>query len=401
MPAQIAILGWGSLLWDTRPEFDEQHEPWRHDGPEINVEFSRVSQSRRGALTLVIDPKNGAHCRVAYAISKRRDPEDAICDLRCREGTTRSNIGFLFADGSRRQGRDPHSLEAIRAWAETKKLDVVVWTDLGSNFDKVYGKPFDIDAALAHIQSLDGEAKSGAAEYVWRAPGFVDTPLRRVLQTPPWFSKSGTDCEFLQKLRAHAAQTRAFLSNKMKPERERSVCRAFLRSLGVSFSDSELVAPTVEPADVAFRDARFQVRDLLRERKRGDDWRKNEKQFAEAQSIADLGQPYSPPVPIDLKSLVPEVAAALSEKATKYGTGCKDLDALIYVDLKDTFLEANSLVPSTAELEHQRWRSVPLLFSPYGVVLVARTDAPAFLRGASGKTSMKWEDIDTLFEARL
>ena len=50
MPAQIAILGWGSLLWDTRPEFDEQHEPWRHDGPEIKVEFSRVSQSRRGAI---------------------------------------------------------------------------------------------------------------------------------------------------------------------------------------------------------------------------------------------------------------------------------------------------------------------------------------------------------------
>ncbi len=121
MPAQIAILGWGSLLWDSRPEFDEQHESWQHDGPEIKLEFSRVSQSRRGALTLVIDPKNGTPCRVAYAISKRRDPEDAICDLRCREGTTRSNVGFLFVNGSRQpQSRDPNSLEAINAWAKRR-----------------------------------------------------------------------------------------------------------------------------------------------------------------------------------------------------------------------------------------------------------------------------------------
>lgn len=189
MPAQIVVLGWGSLLWDTRSEFDDQRESWQHEGPELKVEFSRVSQSRRGALTLVIDPKNGAPCRVAYALGKRRDPEDAICDLRCREGTTRSNIGFLFADGSRQQGREPDSLEAIRAWAATKKLDVVVWTDLGSNFERVCGRPFTVDAALAHIESLYGEAKLGAAEYVRRAPGFIDTPLRRALQTQPWFPK--------------------------------------------------------------------------------------------------------------------------------------------------------------------------------------------------------------------
>jgi hypothetical protein len=189
MPAQIVILGWGSLLWDTRPEFDDQHGSWQLDGPEIKIEFSRVSQTRGGALTLVIDPKNGEVCRVAYAASRRRDPEDAICDLRSREGTTRSNIGFLFADGSRKQSRDANSLETIRAWAKAKNLDVVVWTDLGSNFDKVCGKPFGVDAALAHLQSLDQEAKAGAAEYVWRAPAFVDTPIRRALQVQPWFPK--------------------------------------------------------------------------------------------------------------------------------------------------------------------------------------------------------------------
>ena len=211
---------------------------------------------------------------------------------------------------------------------------------------------------------------------------------------------SKTDRAYLEKLKAHAAETRTFLSNTMKPERERSVCRAFLRAIGVSFIDSELIAPTVEPADVAFRDARFQVRDLLRERKRGDAWKNNEKRYAEAQSLADLLEPYSPPVPTSLKDLVPEVAMALAEKAAKYGAGCKDLDALMYVDLPDTFLEANSPLPDIAQLQRQGWRSVSLLFVPYGVVLFANDDAPAFLRAAAERAHMQWANMDTLFEAQ-
>jgi hypothetical protein len=110
-----------------------------------------------------------------------------ICDLRSREGTTRSNIGFSFADGSRQESRDPAALQSIATWAKTKKFNVVVWTDLGSNFDKVCGKPFAVAAALTHVQSLDDEAKTIAAEYMRRAPAFIDTPLRRTLQTQPWF----------------------------------------------------------------------------------------------------------------------------------------------------------------------------------------------------------------------
>ena len=72
---------------------------------------------------------------------------------------------------------------------------------------------------------------------------------------------------------------------------------------------------------------------------------------------------------------------------------------MIYVDLKDTFFQINSHVPDTTGLKHQGWRSVSLLFPPYGVVLFTRNGAPEFLLGAVGKTSMQWQDIDTLFEA--
>jgi putative endonuclease (uncharacterized protein DUF1780) len=69
-----------------------------------------------------------------------------------------------------------------------------------------------------------------------------------------------------------------------------------------------------------------------------------------------------------------------SEKAAKYGAACNDLDAQMYVNLSDKFLDANSTVPDTTKLEQQGWRSVSLLFSPYGAVLFAKSDAPSFLR---------------------
>jgi hypothetical protein len=62
---KVVSLGWGSLLWDRQPKFDRHHHDWQFDGPQIKLEFSRVSRKRRRALTLVIDSKNGAPCTVA------------------------------------------------------------------------------------------------------------------------------------------------------------------------------------------------------------------------------------------------------------------------------------------------------------------------------------------------
>ena len=184
---KIAILGWGSLLWDTaQPQFEAQHDEWRFDGPALKLEFSRKSASRLNALTLVIDRVHGQECKVAYALSKRRTVEEAKADLRAREGTTAENIGFIFADDSRRQGRDGNSLDAILQWAKRGVVDIVVWTDLPGSFDNVPADAF-LDTALRHVQQLPPEGKVKAAEYVWRAPDFIQTPLRKALQAEPWF----------------------------------------------------------------------------------------------------------------------------------------------------------------------------------------------------------------------
>jgi hypothetical protein len=62
---KIAILGWGSLLWDKRPEFDEQHDEWQFDGPKLKIEFSRVSIRDLLRAICADNHRNIWHCEPA------------------------------------------------------------------------------------------------------------------------------------------------------------------------------------------------------------------------------------------------------------------------------------------------------------------------------------------------
>jgi hypothetical protein len=174
---RIAILGWGSLLWE-HAEFDAWHEPWQFDGPKLKIEFSRISKKREGALTLVVDSKNGCPATVAYCMSRRNKIELTVEDLRVREGAHKKGIGY-FSKGGASQFRDGPTHDAIVAWAAPKALEGVVWTDLESNFAKETGKIFSVEAALDYLARLKGEAKAKAEEYLRNAPDFVQTPLRK------------------------------------------------------------------------------------------------------------------------------------------------------------------------------------------------------------------------------
>lgn len=185
---KIAILGWGSLLWEVHKTFDQWHSSWQYDGPTLKIEFSRVSQTRSGALTLVIDPVHGTSIPVAWCLSKRDDPEDAIRDLRYREKTTLEHIGRLYLNNpTLNHARDRCTLDKIAAWAENKDVEVVIWTDLPSNFAEKTGKPFSVPNAIDYLQALSPDGKAKAGEYIRQAPQFVQTPLRTALQQMPWF----------------------------------------------------------------------------------------------------------------------------------------------------------------------------------------------------------------------
>ena len=102
--------------------------------------------------------------------------------------------------------------------------------------------------------------------------------------------------DYLDGLRAHAADTVRYLSSELKPERERAVCRAFLRCLGIPFADEEIIASSTEPVDVSFRDARFQIREVMEKgRRRGDEWKHKQARWNRAQSAADVTEAWISP----------------------------------------------------------------------------------------------------------
>ena len=99
MRERIALLGWGSLLWDKDDAFDDRHGRWLDDGPSLKLEFSRISEKRRGALTLVIDSEHGMDAQVAWSLSRRDRIGDAAKDLGKREKTGANRIGVYSVTG--------------------------------------------------------------------------------------------------------------------------------------------------------------------------------------------------------------------------------------------------------------------------------------------------------------
>jgi len=208
-----------------------------------------------------------------------------------------------------------------------------------------------------------------------------------------------SEIEYLRKLQKHAGDTRVFLSNQKKPERERSVCRAFLRAIGISYKEQELLAPTEEPVDVAFRTARFQIMEILEpHRRRGDDWKRKERKYSEACSLADVTELHFPQTSVTLEELMPTIVLDLSRKAQKYGRECKKIDALAYVNRRDQFLKADSDIPNLDKLREQGWRSVSILFPPYGVILFVTPEASDFLVALAPGQYRCCSDIDSFFK---
>ena len=157
------------------------------------LEFSRISKSRGGALTLVIDPANGAWCPTHYAISARGRLDDLLNDLRRREGTVLKRIGFVKSlSSSARSSAEPSLVAGIREWAIQKEVTAVVWTDLPSNFEDESGYVFELPPAIKYLQNLPIESAQQAKHYIENAPPAVVTPLRTAVQAADWWLEYGT-----------------------------------------------------------------------------------------------------------------------------------------------------------------------------------------------------------------
>ena len=172
--------------------------------------------------------------------------------------------------------------------------------------------------------------------------------------------------------------------DRMKPARDRAVVRALLRALGVACADAEIVAPVAAPIDVQFREAHFHLRDL-RDHPHGRDGHAPDTRGHQARALADGGDSRGLAVGRELAGVVSQVTATLAEHAAWYGARCIGLDALVAVEGCGRVLAPPAAALEVEALTRQGWRSVSVVWPPYGMVLYAASGAPAFLRRVTGR----------------
>ena len=178
----IAIIAWGSLVWDPR-SFRIKGE-WRNQGPRLEIELSRVAKD--GRLTLAVDDNDGVEVQTYCAQSVRSDLGDAIADLRDREGTIRKRIGFFEANNgncSISEFSDQIDIAGIMvAWCKAMGFEAAVWTALPPQFEEQTKTVFSVDNAVAYIKSLPLPARKTAFEYIEKAPRETVTPVRQKIE---------------------------------------------------------------------------------------------------------------------------------------------------------------------------------------------------------------------------
>jgi hypothetical protein len=179
----VAIIGWGSLLWDPRTLVHDGS--WRPNGPVLPLEFSRRSSG--GRLTLVVDHDHGVPCTTYWTSSTHGDVDEVIDDLAVRETTTNRWVGLVDRRTGQAHGRDAATVRAVREWSAAHDLSAAVWTDLPGNFERHVGLPFSVPAAIEHLEELTEPDRTTARRYLQNAPAAVRTRLRSQLHTLSWW----------------------------------------------------------------------------------------------------------------------------------------------------------------------------------------------------------------------
>lgn len=185
---KIAVLGWGSLIWNPVREsgrLDLADDKWFPDGPQLPIEFARISRDRR--LTLVICPA-AEKVPVLWAMMASNSLDEAINNLRNVEGirpSSENRIGYVnLQSGEKRSNVVADVADEIRRWARLKKAEAVIWTDLPPNFEEKTRTELTEENVIIYLSNLPADSKTMkmAEEYIRRAPRQIKTRLRSAIE---------------------------------------------------------------------------------------------------------------------------------------------------------------------------------------------------------------------------
>jgi hypothetical protein len=191
---EIAIIGWGSLIWC--PGCLRIKSRWYSDGPMLPIEFARISGD--GRLTLVIHPgpqeQPTLDQHTYWALSGCTTLQEARENLGMRERAKKIDYIYgLNIDGEmegEKEKVDPKISRVIGEWLKAKKgIQAALWTGLASNWEREQkGRKFSVKNAVQYLAGLErakGEGKAAfdrAFEYVTNTPFQIQTPVRKIMR---------------------------------------------------------------------------------------------------------------------------------------------------------------------------------------------------------------------------
>lgn len=180
---KIAILAWGSLIWQPKDLLFDSEFGWKKDGPILPIEFARISKD--GRLTLVIT-QNGTLVPTLYTLSKYESLNEAILNLAIREGSGRRSIGS-YNKSKNEFSHDVFFKERIVDWINKKEFDAVIWTNLEENWNlknengEIIGEILP-ENRIEHLKFLKGNKSALAEEYVRKTPIQIKTKYRTLIE---------------------------------------------------------------------------------------------------------------------------------------------------------------------------------------------------------------------------
>ena len=198
-----------------------------------------------------------------------------------------------------------------------------------------------------------------------------------------------TDEEFIDDRRRGLKESIEYFSAKNKAERERWVCLEFVQNLGIAFDEAEVVSPEKDPPDVAFRDAKFEIKEILDPgRKRHAEYKAALQKALTISDPQDLLELYAPKdiTPVQIGE---RVLAELNDLNHHYPRKvCEETDLLFYVNLQEHQLKIG-LMPPAPDFGSFGWRSISAVLGWGALVFCAAPSAPAFLCAKVGTVTLR------------
>lgn len=195
-----------------------------------------------------------------------------------------------------------------------------------------------------------------------------------------------SDQEYIDSVKRGLTETIDFFNPARRQEREIWVANEFLTNLGISFEANELITPDNDPPDIIFRDAQFEIKEILDpNRRRHSEYKAALKSAEKATSMKDLIEEYSPR-DITYSEIYELVKESVQKYVTKYPSQVRNgLDLLFYINLEDTRAYIKHDLPHQEALMDTGFRSISFISGYLSGVLMTQATAPKLLQGSTSK----------------